>query len=655
MIFLIFTLTSIAQDKKAEARLYLEEAERIYKNSSAYIQARDAYLKVLDYDPENLRANFMAGLLFLNHVNKEQATQYFLKVHSLDPEYSFKLLYLIGRSYQYAMDFDNAIKYFDLYRIKLRSNPEYSGEDLVSLPEVLMRVRESERAKELVSHPLNYNITNAGSAINSEWPDYGPSTDAEGTMMIFTTRRAEDNTNEKLAEDKFPYEDIFISYKRIEKWTLAQNIGPGINRLYNESGLTLSKDGKQLYIYFDEYAGDIYVSNRANDGSWQNPEPLEGSVNTRDKETSVTISPDGSVIFFVSDRPGTLGGLDIFYSIRSRRGIWQDVKNIGPVINTASDEDFPFIDYDGKTLYFSSKGHNGMGGFDIYKTVYDSASETWVNPLNIGYPINTPDNDIAFISTRDGRTGYFSSVREGGSGYEDIYMFIIPEVIRRMEDPVKTIISEPALIPVRVYISVKEENGDPIDAVVRIRNDSENYARMISRINTGIYMTTSVLRVSSEYTVSAEKDGYMFANEKLMIPASSASEQNVDMALMLKKIQAGSSMVLRNIYFDFDKATLRPESFFEINKLYQMLTENSRLIAEIAGFTDNTGSLVYNYRLSYNRAKTVVDYLVKKGLDPAKIKAAGYGEGKPIASNDNEKDGRELNRRVEFKILRYPE
>lgn len=652
---LLISAIAFPQDNKEIAGQLLDMADEIYKSTSAYIQARDAYLQVLDYDPDNLKANYMAGRLYLETVDKEKATQYLVKVYSLNPGYTFDLLYLIGRSYQFGLDFDNAIDYYNRYLDKVRSNPGYNGVDFVSTDDAQKRIKECNTGISLVANPLNYNITNVGDGVNSEWPDYGPTIDENETMLIFTSRRRQGNMNENVYEDNFPYEDIYISRKVDDKWGPAKNMGPVINTPYFESSLTLTKDGKQLYLYLDTNAGDIYVSNLKPDGSWSAPVPLQGNINSSSKETSVSISPNGNVIYFASDRPGSIGGLDLYYSIKNKRGIWLDVKNMGPVINTPEDDDFPFIDYDSKTLYFSSKGHQGMGGFDIYKSVYDSSKRDWITPVNIGYPMNTPDNDISFIATKDGKRGYFSSVREDGLGYQDIYMFTIPEEVRKIDEentqmPLKPVAS---LKPVTINVSVTDESGNPLDADVKFRNCDDRYLGPVTRISQGTYIIAANFGSDKNCTLSAEKDGYMYVNKNITIPGSSEINRSISVSLILKNLTAGNSMVLHNIYFDFDKSTLRPESYIEINKMYHMLKENSKLIAEIAGYTDNIGSEDYNYRLSYRRAKAVVDVLIRKGIDPIRIRAHGYGEEDPIASNDDEIDGRELNRRVEFHVMRY--
>ena len=648
-------LITYGQDNQEIANQLIQVADEIYANTQAYNQARDAYVQVLDFDPDNLKANYMAGYLFLQTIQKERATPYLLNVYAIDPEFTFDLMYLIGRGYQFGLDFDNAIDFYNRYIGLFNSEPYYSGADKIPLELVMERIKECERGKEMINAPLNYNITNVGSMINSEWPDYGPSVNRDESIMVFTSRRQEGNINENVFEDNFPYEDIFISFKENDRWSRAENISSRINTLYFESNLAISDNGRELYIYVDENGGDVYVSTKQNSGIWTRPEPIGGSINTANKETSVSISPDNKLIYFASDRVGSMGGLDIYYSIKDRRGEWTEIQNIGPPINTELNDDFPFIDHDGKTLYFSSEGHNGMGGYDIYKTVYDSTQKKWITPVNIGYPINTPDNDISFITTLDGKKGYFSSVKEDGFGYQDIYMFTIPDEIIKITEEEPAII-KPEIVakkPVRLLLHVKDDSKNPIDANVQVRNNDQNFLVGINRLVMGEYMAMLRNEETATYNISAERDGYLFYNEPISVPGISEEEIIIEYDVLLRKLMTGTSTVLRNVYFDFDKATLKPASTIEINKLYQMLSENSRIIVEIAGHTDNIGDKEYNLDLSFRRAKAVVDVLKSRGIPSERIKAVGYGEDRPMASNDDEREGRELNRRVEFEVIKF--
>lgn len=655
--FLVLTAlnhTARSQDNQEIANQLIQIADEIYIKSNAEIQARDAYVQVLDFDPNNIKANYMAGYLYLQTINKERAIAYLAKVFELDPEYTFDLYYQLGRAYQFGLDFENAKLFYRKYIDLCNREADYDGEDRIAPQLAEMHIKECNIGAELVASPLNYNITNVGPNINSEWPEYGPSVNQDETLIVFTSRRPEGNLNPNVFEDNFPYEEILISRKDNEIWMKAANISEIINTPYFESSLAISEDGRELYIYLDENRGDIYFSEKLNSELWSKPVPIPGEVNTGNKETSAALSPDGSIMFFASDRVGSYGGLDIFYARRDRRGQWLEVTNIGPIINTPGDDDFPFMEYDGKTLYFSSTGHDGMGGYDIYKTVYDSANQAWIKPVNIGYPINTPDDDISFITTQKGEKGYFSSVREDGFGYQDIYMFTIPEEIQNITEKQPEFVRMPEnRQPVNVTINVKDELGNPLSANVQVRNNSLNFLAAVQNISAGRYQASVRNDNPSDYNISVEKDGYIFINQMFTLPASTTTVQNIEYDFILRKLQEGSRMILRNIYFDFDKVILKQESLIEISKLFNMLTENSRYIVEISGHTDNIGTKEYNNQLSYRRAKAVVDELVRRGMSQSRVQAVGYGEDRPIASNDDERDGRELNRRVEFKVLRF--
>ena len=694
----------VSQENKDLANTYVETAQEILTATQALDQAREMYVLAAETDPTNIQANYSAGDAYLRTVGKEKAVNYFLQVLSLDPEYRFDITYYIGRSYQYGMEFDKALEYYGRYRSKLISRDGYRGRDKTPLNEVERRIYECENALEFVANPSHFSIVNVGTAINSEFEDYAPVLNEDETMLVFTSRRREGNLNQNVAPDNKPYEDIFISHKVDGKWEYAQNIGEVVNTEYHGSDLALSADGSRLFIYKDDNNGDIYVSERNEDDTWSYPEPLSENINSEGfKENAVSMSPDQSILFFASDRPGGMGGIDIYYSIKNKAGEWTRSKNIGSVINTEYDDDGPFIDYDGKTLYFSSQGRKGMGGYDIFRTVYDSAAQKWSEPENLGFPINTPDDDIYFVSTKDGKRGYYASVREDGQGYTDIYMVTVPdgdENLRNLttkrdeteeepepentdriakvdveENPVETNnvveeepveeepveeepIEEPepvqekpvVLQPVTVTVKVVDSDGEPLDAKVSMKSTANGQVAGKRRVSQGVYEFNVTSSDPVTYNLSVENEGYVFETQEIGIRPAKGDPQSMAKTIRMRKLQLGTRGVLRNIYFNFDKATFLQESYNELNKLETMMTQNPGMQIEISGHTDNIGSKTYNKYLSQKRANAVKDFLVKKGVDARRISAVGYGEERPLASNDDEKEGRELNRRVEFRV-----
>ncbi|MCX2742841.1 OmpA family protein [Mangrovivirga sp. M17] len=671
------------EDNEEVAEQLVELGKETMRATQALEIAKEQFVQAADLDPDNIEANWLAGEYIQRTSNKDRSVKYFKRVLELDPDYRFDVLYWIGRGYQYGYDFSNALEFYQRYYDKLYADVNYRGMDKVSVKETEKKIEEAKNGIEFMANPMNFSIVNVGSAINSPMPDYGPVLNEDETILIFTTRRKDGNLNQDVFEDNFPYEDIFISYKKDGQWTEARNIGDAINTPFHDSNLALSADGDDLYIYMDENEGDIYVSSRIDDSTWSEPEPLSDAINSLNyNEKSISISPDKSIMFFSSNRPGGFGGDDIYYATKNERGEWSRSRNLGPVINTEYNEDGPFIDYDGKTLYFSSNGRGGMGGYDLFKVEYDSIEDGWGEPVNLGYPINTPDDDIYFVSTKDGKRGYYASIREDGMGFTDIYMVTIPENLDEqlvavnstdnvaeekeveidtppvIEEPTEVIESDPepepepeVVTPVQLVVATFAE-GAPVNARVRLTKKDDNTVVAVGVKQPGVYVSNLTPEQPTDYILSAEYPGYVFKNVSVTIPAATSETQTITKTIDFQRASTGASGVLRNIYFEFDKAKLTDNSYSELNKLERMMAENPGIRVEIGGHTDNIGPASYNKDLSKKRAMAVVDYLIDKGIDPSRLTAVGYGEERPLASNDDERDGRELNRRVEFTIIK---
>jgi outer membrane protein OmpA-like peptidoglycan-associated protein/tetratricopeptide (TPR) repeat protein len=677
LVLLFFYQVVYGQDNKEQAKQLVEIADEIYKANLGLDQAREQYEQAAILDPENLHANYMTGELYiLRGPYKERSTEFLLKVYKQDPQYRFDILYKIAQGYQYGLSFDKAIEFYTLYQDKLIASPNYRGEDKVPSAEVDRRIQECNNGKLYVANPEEFSIVNIGEMINSPAYDFAPVINEDETMLIFTSRRQDGNTNENVDNDNFYFEDIYISRKNGDTWGQAENIGPIINSANHDSNLAISADGKTLYIYRDENGGDIFFSDLNKDGTWSDPLPMGGNINSSYFENAVTISPNRNILFFSSDRPSGLGGLDIYMVVKDSRGQWGKVTNLGPEINTIYDEDGPFINYDGKTLYFSSRGHEGMGGFDIYKSEYDSSSQKWTPPVNLGYPINTPDDDVYFVPTKDGQRGYYSSVKDDGMGYTDIYMIKLPDLSNRTSDKIKAQLNkmeetkrpperevnkveEPVnkeikkeLMPVTLLVRVEESGSqNPLDVKFSMRTIKDNVLVPFEQVEAGTYRLRFLLPTGVEHMLTLEKEGYLFKNFKINIPAAGSEPQEIRRRFEMQPFALGAHDVLRNIYFDFGRASFKKESYFELNKLEKMLFENPNYKIEISGHTDNIGRKNFNKWLSRERAAAVVSYLVGKGIDQRRLVGRGYGDSKPIASNDDEKDGRSLNRRVEFLVV----
>lgn len=701
---LFFTLGSLQAQEENLAEVYVEQGEIVLRDQpEAWFNAMDLFKLALQEDPDNIKANYILAKLYQENIERGKSVPYLLKVYELDPDYTFHLLYLIGLGYHYQTEFQTAIDYYVKYRQKLESSPNYRGEDKVALKTVERKIYECQNGIEFKNNPFNYSIVNVGTRINSNWPDYGPVLNEDETIMIFTSRRQEGNINENVDQDNFYFEDIFVSRKVNGEWTRAENIGEMVNTPFHDSNLALSADASELYLYKDDNAGDIYVSQlvsdyRSDSMVWTEPLSISDNINSENfKEGSISISPDKNLLFFASDRPGGYGGLDIYLCRKDSRGRWGKSENLGNKINTEFDDEGPFIDYDGVTLYFSSKGRKGMGGYDIFKTEYDSSKQEWSDPENMGYPINTPDDDVFFVSTKDGKRGYYASVRDDGMGFTDIYMISIGDNqqnnnensnkekekkklaaietggefkkntniqgvdVKKAEDaPYDDSDNEeitepdpPALVPVTLLVKVVDaDNNRPVNATLKLISEKERIEFPARRQADGLYEFNIKQSEAKSYMLSAEMAGYAFKNFKVQLPAAKAAKQQFKRLIEMSPIRQGYRSVLRNIYFETGSSKFTTESYNELNKLEKMMNENPSIQVEIAGHTDNTGPADFNKTLSVRRAQAVVRYLENKGIDRRRMKSVGYGEERPLVSNDDEREGREYNRRVEFKVLK---
>lgn len=651
---LIFTSEYLAaqQQDKVQSQQYYELAKEMVTATRAIDDARDLMVLAANFDTTNMQANFEAGYMYITTINKEVAEKYFNRVYQQQPAYRFDLEYWIGRSYQYGLKFDVALGYYNRYKTKLeKTSTNYSGKDKVSSKEVERRIEECNNGKEFVSQPKAYSITNLGGEINSEYDDYAPVVDSSETEIIFTTRRRDGNINENVWDDNKPYEDVFVSKKTGGNWEPAKNIGTSINTRFNNSNLTLSPSGNTLFIYKDGVGeGDIFFSAREGNGSWTIPKSLPGTINSPYRESSVSMTKDESTIYFASERPGGLGVSDIYSAKKNAKGAWSIVKNLGPAINTEYEEDSPYIDYDSKTLYFSSMGRKGMGGRDLFKsTLLDESKNLWAEPENMGYPINTPDDDLYITGTSTPNRFYFASERAGGFGYSDIYL-VSGEV--KKDEPV--VAREPVKREIQIHkfilTVIDAETKAPVNAKVRMKAKDNKTIGSVS-IADGVSEFVIMSPTPKSYMVYVELDGYIFENMRILLGGATQAETKEEKTIQLRKIKTGEISVLRHVFFETGNVNLSPASYDELDKLMLMMEQNTKMRVEIGGHTDNVGSPAINLQLSQRRVLAVKNYITSKGIEAKRVTAVGYGETKPIVSNDDEVGGRDVNRRVEFKVL----
>ena len=520
-------------------------------------------------------------------------------------------------------------------------------------------LQQLKNAEKYMAEPLKIEIRNLGLQINSPYPDFAPVISADESILYFTSRRP-GSTGNKIAPDGLYFEDIYVSENQQGQWAPARNVGAPLNTTSHDACIALSADGQTLFLFNSDNGGDIFQT-RLKGTRWLPPKNLGSPINTKYWEPSVCLSADERTLFFVSDRPGGMGGRDIYMCRRLPNGKWSAPINLGPPINTPYDEDGPFFHPDGKTLFYSSNGPNSMGGFDIFRSELKPDS-TWTTPINLGYPINTPGDDIYFVLSASGLHGYYASEREDSYGEKDIYLvdFSTLQVASTPPQPSKeeelNVSSEPSAAPVfRPNLTLvtgtiyDNETKAPLEATIIIIDNvrSETLAVLTSNAATGKYLIS--LPAGKNYGIAVTAPGYAFHSENFIVEESMGYRE-VRKDIGLNRYKSGTVIILRNIFFDFDKATLRPESKTELERVYQLLKENPRMKVRVAGHTDSFGSDEYNQRLSEARAQAVYEYLVSRGISADRLSYVGYGETRPIDTNDTE-EGRQNNRRVELEII----
>ncbi|MBO7134607.1 MAG: PD40 domain-containing protein [Bacteroidales bacterium] len=636
-----------------------------------YSKALDEYLSASTYNNNNAELNYKIGICYIYSTQKNKAISYLEKAYKLNKEVCFDIKYLIGRAYQITNRFEEAIKHYTDFK-----NTDYEAQAKKlkidkNKYDVDARISECRNAEKFNETPTRVFIDNLGANINSRYADYGPVISTDESMMIFTSRR-EGSTGGEMDYDNQYFEDLYISYNEGDnKWAPAMNM-KSINTDNHDASVGLSPDGSILYTFNGTPDGNLYESKLKGE-NWSKPKALGKTINTKYHETSISISSDGKTLYFVSERPkdefGTpsKGGKDIFVSEKTTKGEWGPARNIGAPINTEFDEEGIFIHPDNRTMYFSSKREGTIGGYDIFYSELDDDGN-WSEPVNMGIPINTPEDDVFFIVTGNGRYAYISSDREGSIGMQDIWRitFLAPEkpmltgtednLIACSNSSIQTIVKQEIVEVKKVRLTIMKgtitdaETGDPLESSIEIVDleKDEIYATLSSNASTGKYLIS--LPSGKNYGITARTEGYLFHSENVNVPATS-SYQEIIKDIKLKAINVGATIILSNIFFDFNKYTLRDISKAELDNLVRLLTvDYPKMVIEIGGHTDNVGSLESNTRLSANRAKAVVDYLISHGVEKERLSYKGYAYQQPIDTNDTE-EGRQKNRRVEFKVI----
>jgi outer membrane protein OmpA-like peptidoglycan-associated protein/Tol biopolymer transport system component len=567
--------------------------------------------------------------------------------HSPGSETEFMLGFLQFNDGKY----NECKKNLEIFVANKRSNPK-------DIPTAQRLIASSNFAIEALKRPNNFKPINLGPAINTSDPEYFPTITVDGKTILFTRRIKDDRAQGPIKQQ----EDFYISHLKNSAWTTAEPMPANINTVNNEGAPTIAADGRSLiFIACPDITGIEYGADRQGKGScdmfitkkigsrWTNAMNLPGMANTPNWETQPSLSSDGKTLYFIRSIRGqaALKNSDIYCTTLQEDGNWGPAVRLPNTINTPLEEESVLIHPDGKTLYFASKGHVGMGGSDLYMSRKDAAGN-WSIPVNLGYPINTSNDENSLMVSPDGEIAFFASDREGGFGDLDIYYFEMPEEMK----PVKTLYFEGL-----VFDALTKRPVPGKFQLIDVKTGQEVIRSEADQIS-GEFLVS--LPVNQEYAVSVSYPGYSFFSKNFNL---TVAEDQEAMHLDIPMVPLGSELpvLLANVFFDLNKTELRPESFSELNKLKDLLQKNTTLKIEIGGHTDTRGDAIENQKLSEGRANSVRNFLIQQGIVADRLVAKGFGESQPIVSDDviaklktskEQEKAHQSNRRTEYKFLK---
>lgn len=608
--------------------------------------------KALEKDENFLEAHQLLGEFYTYENKTKEAVIHYKKSLEINPRANLNgmLYFYIGELQLFNGEYEDAKKYFDLVLNNRGAaiSPEIENQ-------AASKSKSAAFAIESMKNPSAIDPKNIGPSINTENPEYFPTLTVDGRTFLFT-RELPVRNQPRGQEDFFVSQ---LSEKSI--WMKADPMPKHINTQRNEGAPTLSADGRTLIFVAcaDEDGNygrgregygscDLFVTEKIG-SNWSDPQNLPGDVNTGGWETQPSLSSDGKTLYYIRrvSRRDAPPRSDIFVSQLQDDGKWSKGTPLPNNINTTQRETSVHIHPDGRTLYFSSNGHVGLGGFDIFMTQRQTDG-SWSNPMNLGYPINTKNDENSLLVGPDGEVAFFASNRPGGYGDLDIYYFVLPENYR----PTRTTYFEGKVFDINTkaplagrFELIDLETGE---TVIQSKADKV----------TGEFLVA--LPTKRKYALNVNYPGYAFYSKNFdMIVGDDLDALHMDIPLIPQGSQG--SITLANVFFDLNKSTLRKESYVELNKLYQFLKENPTVRIEIGGHTDTRGDAKSNLTLSHNRAESVYNYIIEKGIDPKRLSYKGYGQTKPIISDgeiaamqsEKEKErAHQSNRRTEYTILK---
>lgn len=632
-VFLLFVAMFAAFSLYAQELLSTrsKKAIALYKEADNYrVRGQhETALRLLDQaidrDKNFAEAYYRRGLVHFTRKNYDLAIADFEKGLSLNREPARQKIYWydLGEAYLATGNYDKAGEMLRKFvAAEKRNQPK--------LNRARTMLKSVEYASSARPAKSNYKQRQLSDTVNAFPLQYFPVLTADQQELIFTRRLGTSGEHD---------EDLVVSRKDAQgRWQAPVSISENINSQWNEGTCTISADGRKLI--FTSCLGrpgygscDLFQSEKVGD-VWSKPQNLGPNVNSADWESQPSLSADGRTLYFVSDRPGGYGRRDIWVTYLDENNQWTKAVNAGKNVNSQFDEISPFIHANNRTLYFASNGLPGYGGYDIY--FVEKTAGGWSQPKNMDAPLNDHEDQFSLYITADGAKGYY--VHEDAGATSRIMEVIIPEEdrLRFRSNYVAGVVTD-------------RQTGKPLAADIELVdiNTNEPESVVVSDSVTGDYLI--VLTQGSEYALYVSKKGYLF--QSLNFNYSEVKDfEPIMLDIQLDRAAAGSVSVLKNVFFDTDRYDLKEKSKTELHKVIRFLQDNPEIRVEIGGHTDNVGSDPYNRQLSERRAQAVFAYLSDNGVDPARLRTKGYGPDRPVGDNATE-DGRQLNRRIEFRIL----
>ena len=632
MALILLPEMSVAQDKKT-FRTSFYEAEYFFLNEE-YTEAAFLYTELLKSNPANFNLHFLLGATFLSLEGSKLKAIPLLEeaVTSISAGYregSYRetnapkvALFALARAYHINNQFDEAILYYEKYKTVMKIS------DVADIQYVDKQIASVKLAQEYIKDTLYLEYEIICDAFDSVRSNYRAVYAEKDSIMVFMT-------------DKPFYSAIMMSRMKNGRWSQPVILNDQLKVDGKYKICSISQDGTELYLAINrEFNWDLYVSQN-NNGQWSAVMALDLTINSKYNETHASLTHDKRRMYFTSDRPGGMGGMDIYYSERDQKGIWGEPVNLGKPVNSIYSEETPFITSDGRNLYFSSMSHSTMGGFDIFYTSL-LPTNIWSYPANLGYPISTCDEDLFFVPLGKGKQAFYTA--ESG---------LLPH--RRLLALELDAVKDNYKFLFRGLVTTADKLELDPSTVISIFDTkcNINIARLVNN-GTGEF---NMEIPAGDYKFTIEAEGYESVSEFInILPQHSMRTIEMEKSLTPIRVSSGEYAISKSILFDFNSHHLSDPAKFEVEKLYRLMSENPLLYVEVTGYTDAIGSAEYNLHLAQKRSSEVVSYLIKKGLSRENFISKAAGKTGFIALNvkadgSDNPEGRRFNRRVEINLV----